>query len=236
MFDANDNIALLERSQQGDTEALDELIKANMGLVRSIALRFRGRGAEYEDLVQIGSIGMLKAVKNFDLTREIRFSTYAVPLIIGEIKRFLRDDGIIKVSRSLKRTATDIAAKKNLFIQEHGREPTVSELAAACNTGEEDIVSALEVSAGVISLSEPRQEGGASLENLLGADNISAIVENISLRQALSALPAEEKELIYYRYYKNCAQTEVARIMGTTQVKVSRTEKRIMEKLRRELV
>ena len=219
MFDANDNIALLERSQQGDTEALDELIKANMGLVRSIALRFRGRGAEYEDLVQIGSIGMLKAVKNFD-----------------EIKRFLRDDGIIKVSRSLKRTATDIAAKKNLFIQEHGREPTVSELAAACNTSEEDIVSALEVSAGVISLSEPRQEGGASLENLLGADNISAIVENISLRQALSALPAEEKELIYYRYYKNCAQTEVARIMGTTQVKVSRTEKRIMEKLRRELV
>ena len=236
MFDANDNIALLERSQQGDTEALDELIKANMGLVRSIALRFRGRGAEYEDLVQIGSIGMLKAVKNFDLTREMRFSTYAVPLIIGEIKRFLRDDGIIKVSRSLKRTATDIAAKKNLFIQEHGREPTVSELAAACNTSEEDIVSALEVSAGVISLSEPRQEGGASLENLLGADNISAIVENISLRQALSALPAEEMELIYYRYYKNCAQTEVARIMGTTQVKVSRTEKRIMEKLRRELV
>ena len=236
MFDANDNIALLERSQQGDTEALDELIKANMGLVRSIALRFRGRGAEYEDLVQIGSIGMLKAVKNFDLTREMRFSTYAVPLIIGEIKRFLRDDGIIKVSRSLKRTATDIAAKKNLFIQEHGREPTVSELAAACNTSEEDIVSALEVSAGVISLSEPRQEGGASLENLLGADNISAIVENISLRQALSALPAEEKELIYYRHYKNCAQTEVARIMGTTQVKGSRTEKRIMEKLRRELV
>ena len=160
MFDANDNIALLERSQQGDTEALDELIKANMGLVRSIALRFRGRGAEYEDLVQIGSIGMLKAVKNFDLTREMRFSTYAVPLIIGEIKRFLRDDGIIKVSRSLKRTATDIAAKKNLFIQEHGREPTVSELAAACNTSEEDIVSALEVSAGVISLSEPRQEAG----------------------------------------------------------------------------
>ena len=94
MFDANDNIALLERSQQGDTEALDELIKANMGLVRSIALRFRGRGAEYEDLVQIGSIGMLKAVKNFDLTREMRFSTYAVPLIIGEIKRFLRDDGL----------------------------------------------------------------------------------------------------------------------------------------------
>lgn len=120
MFDANDNIALLERSQQGDAEALDELIKANMGLVRSIALRFRGRGAEYEDLVQIGSIGMLKAVKNFDLTREMRFSTYAVPLIIGEIKRFLRDDGIIKVSRSLKRTATDIAAKKTFLSRSTG--------------------------------------------------------------------------------------------------------------------
>ena len=159
MYDANDNLALLERVQSGDDEALDELVRANMGLVKSLALRFTGRGADYEDLVQLGTIGMLKAARNFDFSQNTRFSTYAVPLILGEIKRFLRDDGLIKVSRTLKRVATQIAVKKNVFLQEHKREPTVSELASLCGVSEEEIVSALEVSTGVVSLSEPRQDG-----------------------------------------------------------------------------
>ena len=228
MYDANDNLALLERVQSGDDEALDELVRANMGLVKSLALRFTGRGADYEDLVQLGTIGMLKAARNFDFSQNTRFSTYAVPLILGEIKRFLRDDGLIKVSRTLKRVATQIAVKKNVFLQEHKREPTVSELASLCGVSEEEIVSALEVSTGVVSLSEPRQDGTFCLEDVLGADNIASLVENVSL-------PQDEKELIYYRYYKNYPQTQVAELLGVTQVKVSRTEKKIMEKLRREL-
>ena len=209
MYDANDNLALLERVQSGDDEALDELVRANMGLVKSLALRFTGRGADYEDLVQLGTIGMLKAARNFDFSQNTRFSTYAVPLILGEIKRFLRDDGLIKVSRTLKRVATQIAVKKNVFLQEHKREPTVSELASLCGT--------------------------FCLEDVLGADNIASLVENVSLRQAVSRLPKDEKELIYYRYYKNYPQTQVAELLGVTQVKVSRTEKKIVEKLRREL-
>ena len=235
MYDANDNLALLERVQSGDDAALDELVRANMGLVKSLALRFTGRGADYEDLVQLGTIGMLKAARNFDFEQNTRFSTYAVPLILGEIKRFLRDDGLIKVSRTLKRVATQIAVKKNVFLQEHKREPTVSELASLCGVSEEEIVSALEVSTGVVSLSEPRQDGTFCLEDVLGADNIASLVENVSLRQAVSRLPKDEKELIYYRYYKNYPQTQVAELLGVTQVKVSRTEKKIMEKLRREL-
>ena len=178
---------------------------------------------------------MLKAARNFDFSQNTRFSTYAVPLILGEIKRFLRDDGLIKVSRTLKRVATQIAVKKNVFLQEHKREPTVSELASLCGVSEEEIVSALEVSTGVVSLSEPRQDGTFCLEDVLGADNIASLVENVSLRQAVSRLPQDEKELIYYRYYKNYPQTQVAELLGVTQVKVSRTEKKIMEKLRREL-
>lgn len=122
-----------------------------------------------------------------------------------------------------------------MFLQEHKREPTVSELASLCGVPEEEIVSALEVSTGVVSLSEPRQDGTLCLEDILGADNIAALVENVSLRQAVSRLPKDEKELIYYRYYKNYPQTQVAELLGVTQVKVSRTEKKIMEKLRREL-
>lgn len=152
-----------------------------------------GRGADYEDLVQLGTIGMLKAARNFDFSQNTRFSTYAVPLILGEIKRFLRDDGLIKVSRTLKRVATQIAVKKNVFLQEHKREPTVSELASLCGVSEEEIVSALEVSTGVVSLSEPRQDGTFCLEDVLGADNIASLVENVSLRQAVSRLPPGRK-------------------------------------------
>lgn len=236
MYDANDNLALLERVQSGDDEALDELVRANMGLVKSLALRFTpGRGADYEDLVQLGTIGMLKAARNFDFSQNTRFSTYAVPLILGEIKRFLRDDGLIKVSRTLKRVATQIAVKKNVFLQEHKREPTVSELASLCGVSEEEIVSALEVSTGVVSLSEPRQDGTFCLRGRPRRRQ-----HRFACRKRIAAagrvrLPKDEKELIYYRYYKNYPQTQVAELLGVTQVKVSRTEKKIMEKLRREL-
>lgn len=160
MYDANDNLALVERVQSGDDEALDELVRANMGLVKSLAPALH-RAAARITRTSSSSVpsGCSRPARNFDFSQNTRFSTYAVPLILGEIKRFLRDDGLIKVSRTLKRVATQIAVKKNVFLQEHKREPTVSELASLCGVSEEEIVSALEVSTGVVSLSEPRQDG-----------------------------------------------------------------------------
>ncbi len=234
-----ENLELVKAAQKGDGEALNTLVSQNMGLCKSIALRFMNRGVEYDDLVQLASVGMIKAVRSFDSSFGTAFSTYAVPLIIGEIRRFLRDDGVIKVGRSVKRLGTDAMKKKEEFVRLHGREPKMSELAALCETSVEELVSALDATCPVKSIYEPigNDGDGASLCDLLSddSDEIGKATDKIALAEALKSLPEMQRKLIYLRYVKEMSQANAGRILGMTQVKVSREEKKIIEALRRAL-
>lgn len=234
MFDF-DNDSLLPKAQSGDKTAFSELISGNMGLVKSIAVRFRDRGVDFEDLVQIGTIGLIKAVRNFDTGVGTRFSTYAVPMIMGEIKKFLRDDGIIKVSRELKRTGMMVQRKREEFMREKCSEPTVAELAELCGVDMETVAEAIEAASPLLSFSAPVGDGESTLENIVGTDNIGELAEHISLRQAIASLDDTDRRIIVLRYWKGMSQTEVGKSVGMTQVMVSRREKRIIGKLREEL-
>lgn len=238
-----DNIELVELSKGGDRDALEKLVKNNIGLVRSIASRFRDRGVEYEDLVQIGSIGIIKAIKSFDKSYNTAFSTYAVPMIIGEIKRFLRDDSMIKVSRDTKKRGITIMKIKEDFKQKYNREPQTSELAAIMGLSNEEIIYALDAIAPVYSLQDnsfsnrtgkDSDNENTTLENFISsdADEIDSAVNKIALKEALNTLPEIQRNLIILRYFKNLSQQQAAKILGLTQVKVSREEKKIFEKLR----
>ena len=236
------NIELIELSKNGDKNALEELVENNIGLVRSIALRFRDRGVEYEDLIQIGAIGIIKAIKSFDKSYNTAFSTYAVPMIIGEIKRFLRDDSMIKISRDTKKRGITIMRVKEDFKQKHNREPQTSELAAITGLSNEDVIYALDAISPVYSLQDGNifknsKEGDNSentLENFISCehDEIEAATNKIALKEALGALPAMQRELIILRYFKNLSQQQTAKFLGITQVKVSREEKKIFQKLK----
>ena len=224
---------LLDRARSGDAAAEETLMRDNMGLVKSVAARFLGRGVEFDDLCQLGSIGMLKAIRNFDTSLGTAFSTYAVPLIIGEIKRFLRDDGIIEVSRDLKQRGAFLLRKREEFTALHDREPTVTELSEYCGCSVEDTVAGLDAGSAVLSFSEP--VGERALEDLIGTDDTDAFCEKESLRQAVAGLPEDEKMLVLLRFYRGLSQQKVGELLGMTQVKVSRTEKKVLEKLREEL-
>ncbi|MBE6642328.1 MAG: sigma-70 family RNA polymerase sigma factor [Clostridia bacterium] len=234
----NDNITLIKKAQEGDKSALEQLISQNMGLVKKIVLRFKDRGCEYDDLVQIGTIGMIKAVKSFDFSFNTVFSTYAVPLIIGEIRRHLRDDGLIKVSRTVKKNGIDILRKKEEFEKNNSREPSISELAELCSLSKEDIVTALDALSPVRSLQEPlSNDETATLGNIIKDEEceIDKLTERLALKEALKTLPYEQQQIIYLRYYKDLSQQQTGDILGLTQVKVSREEKRIMNFLRNAL-
>lgn len=226
---------LIEKAKNGDNNALSILVEENIGLVRSIALRFMGRGADYEDLCQIGHIGLIKAIRNFDSSRGTAFSTYAVPLIMGEIKRFLRDDGDIKIGRELKRKGAVLYGAKEKFISENKCDPTVSQLASLCGFTEEEVVEALNATSSVVSFSEQIGEDG-TLEDLLGIDFTPEINEKIALRQAIEKLPQPEKEIIFLRYYKGLTQSETGKILKMTQVTISRKEAKALDLLKSELI
>jgi len=234
-----ENQALLRLAQAGDREAQEELLRGNMGLCKSIASRFRDRGVEFEDLIQLACIGMLKAVRSFDFSYETAFSTYAVPLIIGEIRRFLRDDGVIKVSRGTKRLGTDAMKKREEFLRTEDREPKMSELAALCGVSVEELAFALDATGPIRSLSETvgGEEDGTPLSDLIadGEDGIGKMTDRIALGEAIRALPKVWQRLIYLRYVKELSQSQTGKLLGMTQVKVSREEKKIMEQLRRAL-
>lgn len=227
----DDILALLGRVHQGDKEARDILVEKNMGLVHSIARRFQNRGVEMEDLVQIGSIGLLKAIDKFDLTYEVRFSTYAVPMITGEIKRFLRDDGMVKVSRSLKEEAARIYAVREVFMGEQGREPTLEELAEELQLTREEVILAMESAAQIESLQKTIYQSDGSdiaLEDKLPFEKNQQeeVLDRMLLEQMLGSLNTEERELIYLRFFKERTQSNIAKKMGMSQVQVSRMEKR----------
>lgn len=221
---------LIERAKSGDKQAEEALVRENMGLVKSVAARFLGRGADFEDLCQLGSIGMLKAIRNFDTSLGNAFSTYAVPLIIGEIKRFLRDDGMIKVSRELRQKGAFLLRKREEFTAQHDREPTVTELAEFCGCSVEEAVEGLDAGNAVLSFSEP--VGERLIEDLVGTDNMEELCEREALRQAICNLPTQEKQLLLLRFYRGYSQQKAGEVLGMTQVKVSRTEKKVLEKLR----
>ena len=233
-------LALIGRSHQGDKEARDTLFKENTGLIYSVAKRFLGRGVEMEDLFQIGSIGLLKAVDHFDPSYEVRFSTYAVPMIVGEIKRFLRDDGILKVSRSLKENCGRIYQAKEKLEKELGREPGLDEIAAEVELSLEEVILALESTAEVESLHKTIYQGDGNdislMDRLPEKENgQEQALDRIFLDEMLQSLDARERQLICMRYFQNRTQTEIAAELGVSQVQVSRMEKRILKKLKEKI-
>lgn len=233
-----DNFSNLLRAQKGDAAALAELMETNAGLVRALAFRFRGRGAEYEDLVQIGSIGMLKAIRSFDVERGTAFSTYAVPLIVGEIRRFLRDDGLIKVGRRQKKLGASLLHARQQFITEQGREPQIHELAQQFGLTDAEAALALEALTPVHSISEPSgdDDNDFSLEKVLsGEDPIERRTDQLALKEAIDALPELWRKILFYRYFREYSQQNTADALGLTQVKISREEKKIFAHLREAL-
>ena len=234
------NISLITLAQQGDETAMEKLVVDNMGLVRTVAVKFRDRGTEFEDLMQIGTLGMIKAIHSFDTTRGTAFSTYAVPLIVGEIRRHLRDDGLIRVSRGTRHTGMLLMRERARIATEEGREATVSELAAAVGISVEEAAMALEAMTPVSSLSdnafgEDSPELGAVIPDRADADEMARQMDRIALAQVIEQLPPTWKKIILLRYYRDMTQQQVADLLGLTQVKVSREEKKIMAFMRERL-
>ena len=246
-----DNLTLLHRYHDTDdtqqrAAALEQLTAQNAPLVRSVAMRYRDRlrshpGIEMEDLFQIGMIGMIKAAKSFDFSYETAFSTYAVPLIIGEIRRCLRDDGMVKVSRDVKRRGGLVLQAKEHFAQTHGREPTVKELSDISGEPQDVLLFLLDAVGPVVSLSESvcgdGEDDSCTLEQLLAdeSDEIERLTDRLTLRQAVSHLCERDRTILRLRYEKQLSQQQTAAILGLSQVKISRTEKKIFAFLRAEM-
>ena len=231
---------LIRRSQEGDKEAREILIEENMGLIHHVVKRFLGRGVEAEDLFQIGAIGLVKAVDRFDLSFGVRFSTYAVPMIAGEIKRFLRDDSMIKISRSLKELAIRAAKLREQLLMERGEEPGVEELSELLGVEPEELVQAMDGSAEVESLQKIVYQGdgeGLSLMDKVeqGKDEEETLLRQLLLEQLLRSLEPKERRLIMLRFFHDRTQTQVAEELGMSQVQVSRLEKNALSRIRKEL-
>lgn len=230
-------LVLMKKAHEGDKVARETLVEENMGLVYTIARRFQGRGHEMEDLIQIGCIGLIKAIDKFDTTFEVKFSTYAVPMIAGEIRRFLRDDGMIKVSRSLKETAAKACMTREILEKRNGREPTLEEISEEIGAAREDIVLAMESAAEVESLHQTIYQGDGNAISLMDrleekSDPNEELLNHMVLNELLQGLPGEERTLLRMRYFDEKTQTQVAKALGMSQVQVSRYEKKILKKLR----
>ncbi|NLO10106.1 MAG: RNA polymerase sporulation sigma factor SigF [Clostridiales bacterium] len=235
-----DTLELIKMSREGDKEARDLVVTQNVGLVWSIVRRFANRGHEMEDLFQIGSIGLIKAIDKFDYSYEVKFSTYAVPMITGEIKRFLRDDGMIKVSRTLKESAAKIRAYRERYGNMYGREPTVEETSKELSITKEEILMALETGAEVESLYKTIYQGDGSPIYLIDKlaetkDESENMIDRLALKEIIATLDEREQEIIKLRYFKDRTQTDIAKELGISQVQVSRMEKRILKILKDKL-
>ena len=235
-----DTLELIKLTKEGNKEARDKIVNDNVGLVWSIVRRFTNRGHEIEDLFQIGSIGLIKAIDKFDFSYGVKFSTYAVPMITGEIKRFLRDDGMIKVSRSLKETASKIRAVREKYNSKVGRDPTLDEVEEELNIDRDIIVMALETSSQVESLYKTIYQGDGSpiylIDKLTEAeDEEEKIIDNIALESIIDSLDEKEREIIRLRYFKDRTQTDIANELGISQVQVSRLENKILKTMRDKL-
>ena len=234
-------LELLKLAKDGDKDAKEQIVTDNLGLVWAVARRFMGRGYELEDLYQIGCIGLMKCIDKFDLSYDVKLSTYAVPMIAGEIKRFLRDDGMIKVSRSLKETAYKVNRLREEIINKTGEEPGLSEISEILNIDECEIVACLEANVEVESIQKTiYQNDGNSVylvDKLADEKNEQEeVINKIMIKELLSGLSEMESKIIKLRYYDSKTQTEIANEIGISQVQVSRIEKKILIKLRKEIV
>ena len=224
---------MIRQAHDGNTGVEERLIEQNIGLVHSIAKRFVYSGIDYEDLVQIGSLGLLKAIRNFDVDRGVMLSTYAVPMIIGEIRKYLRDDGAVKVSRTIREQYIRLRRMSQQIQLQTERDPTESELAQACGLSEEEVVLALDAGASPVSLDETvNEDGDVARSELVCAPEHLSSVERIALKDVINALPPKDRALITLRYFCEKTQQQTALQLGMTQVQVSRREKKILEKLR----
>lgn len=236
----NDNQLLVELAKKGDKEAMNALVEINTPLVSSLCKKFLNRGYEYEDIFQLGCMGLVKAINNFDSSYDVKFSTYAVPMILGEIKRFLRDDGIIKVSRNLKVLAQKLHFQKEVLLKELGREPTIDELANYVGVDKEEILLALESVNNMSYLHDTIHQDEGSPILLIDkisedSDEQEDMIEKIALKEAIRDLDSKSRKIIVLRYFKDKTQSEVAKLLGISQVQVSRIEKKILVNIKDKL-
>ncbi len=234
-----EKIRLLRQMQQGDRAARDQLVQGNLRLVLSVVQRFAGRGENPDDLFQVGCIGLIKSIDNFDLSQNVRFSTYAVPMIIGEIRRYLRDNNAIRISRSMRDIAyRAMQAKEQLLAQLH-REPTVEEIAQRLELPREEVVLALEAIVDPVSLYEPIYNDGGDtiyvMDQVGDRDDDKNWLEEIALKDAIAALSPREKKILNLRFFKGMTQVEVSAEIGISQAQVSRLEKGALDKIKREM-
>ena len=228
---------LIECAHQGDKKAREAAVEETMGLVMHVVKRYQGKTTDMEDLIQIGCIGLLKAVDYFDLNMDVRFSSYAVPMILGEIRRYLRDDGMLKVSRSLKNIAYQTSKTREMLTVQLGREPSIEEIADATGVEREEIIMAMEASAELESLQKSVYQSDGNeicLEDKVEdrRDAVSELMNHVLLENMLKVLDPEEKSLIHMRYYEEMTQSQIAAKMQKTQVQISRMEKKILKKMR----
>ena len=233
-------IVLIQKSHEGDKDARARLVEENTGLVWCVVKRFYNRGVEMEDLFQIGTIGLLKAIDKFDLNYDVKFSTYAVPMITGEIKRFLRDDGMIKVSRSLKELSYKAYLCREKLQERFGREPSVTELAGELGVEPEELMAALDASSEVESLHKPIYQSDGQEVSLMDrlpwrAEPEEEILDHLLLKELLGGLEKEERQLIYLRYFADRTQAQAGKELGISQVQVSRLEKKILKSMREQI-
>lgn len=233
-------IVLIQKSHEGDKEARARLVEENTGLVWCVVKRFYNRGVETEDLFQIGTIGLLKAIDKFDLNYDVKFSTYAVPMIAGEIKRFLRDDGMIKVSRSLKELSYKAYLCREKLQERFGREPSVTELAGELGVEPEELMAALDASSEVESLHKPIYQSDGQEVSLMDrlpwrAEPEEEVLDHLLLKELLGGLEKEERQLIYLRYFADRTQAQAGKELGISQVQVSRLEKKILKSMREQI-
>ena len=236
----DENYRLIALAQSGDKSALEELTVQNRGLIWSAVRKFSGRGVEADDLFQIGAIGLIKAINKFDTSFNVEFSTYAVPMIFGEIRRFLRDDGLIKVSRSLKETAIQAKIAAEKIYSQKGTEATVYEIAQMLNCSVSDITLSLEATQPTESIYKSVHDGDNTpillIDKLHGKENEEeSILMSVALKEAIKNLPSKERQILMLRYYKEKTQSEVAKIMGVSQVQISRLEKKLLGTLRQNI-
>ena len=235
----NNNIKNIKLAQENNENAMEDLIKNNSGLVWNIVKRFCGRGYETEDLYQIGCIGLIKAIKRFDINLDVQLSTYAVPYIMGEIKRFIRDDGLIKVSRQTKELSIKIKQIQNEYLNKNGEEISIGKIAKMLEISKEDVASAIESNNTINSIYSV--EGANEDERMLiekigdNKDEYSGLVDKITLKEIIDNLDEREKKVVLLRYYKEQTQSQVGKILGITQVQVSRIEKKVLDKMRLKL-
>lgn len=237
MLDHNQTMELIAKAQKGDESAKTVLIEQNTPLIKSIVRRYLGKNVEYDDLFQISSIGLLKAINNFSLDYNVRFSTYAVPMILGEIKRFMRDDGFLKVSRSIKTLSSKINQFVDGYKKEHSAEPTIDLIAQQFSIEPSEVVFAMDASRMPLSLHEKANDADEKsqclMDKLASPNKDEELINRVILRSVIDQLTAREKKIIILRYFRDKTQSEIAQLLGVSQVQVSRLENKIMEKIRK---